>query len=359
MKMKNFHKISLGVIMVSEKKRVLSGSVLIEALDSMGMGVLATLIVGTILRQLYTLLGSNFRILWTIGTFAQMFMAVGVAIGVSHALKARPVVMYATVVTSMMGAGAFVLTDGVITGLRVGDPAAAFVTALVTVLVGSLIAGKTKLDIMVTPAVSLLSGGLVAIHIAPWVTRTTDWIGYAVTAATEMHPLLMGIIIAIIFCFIILSPLSSSALAIGLGLSGLAAGAALAGTAASMVGFAVISFKDNGIGGLVSQGIGTSKIQFGNFCKNPVIFLPTMIAAAITGPLSTVVFGIETNSLGAGMGTSGLVGQIQTVYVMGASALWMIILVQVVIPILISWGIWKFLRRQEWIKNGDMTLPVG
>lgn len=343
---------------MSRKNRVLSGSVFIDALDNMGMGVLATLIVGTILRQLYSLLSPNFRILWIIGTYAQVFMAVGVAIGVARALKVRTVVLYATVVTSMMGAGAFRIVDGVVT-LAVGDPAAAFVTAFATVLVGTLIAGKTKLDIMVTPMISLVAGGLVAIYIAPWVTRLTAWIGIAVTTATDMHPLFMGIIVAVIFCFIILSPLSSSALAIGLNLSGIAAGAALAGTAASMVGFAVISFRDNGIGGLISQGIGTSKIQFGNFCKNPVIFIPTMIAAAITGPLSTVVFSMETNSLGAGMGTSGLVGQIQTIYVMGASAIWMIVLVQVAMPIFISWIIWKFLRHKNWIKNGDMTLPQG
>ena len=343
---------------VGQKNSIFTVSTLIEALDSMGMGVLATLIVGTILRQLATLLGDNFEILFTIGTYAQVFMAVGVAIGVSSALKVRPVVMYAAVVTSMMGAGAFSIIDGVVS-LRVGDPAAAFVTALVTVIVGSLIAGRTKLDIMLTPIISLVAGGLVAIHIAPWVTRLTSWIGVAVTTATEMHPIWMGIIVSVIFCFILLSPLSSSALAIGLGLSGIAAGAALAGTAACMVGFAVISFKDNGIGGLVSQGIGTAKIQFGNFVKNPVIFLPVMLASAITGPLSTVVFRMETNSLGAGMGTSGLVGQIQTLYVMGADALWMIVLVQVVLPILICLLVWKWLRRKNWINDGDMVLPKG
>ncbi|MCL1990464.1 MAG: PTS sugar transporter subunit IIC [Defluviitaleaceae bacterium] len=340
------------------KSRHGMGSKLIEALDNMGMGVLATLIVGTILRQLATLLGDRFSILFTIGTYAQVFMAVGVAIGVAHALKVKPVVMYGAVVTSMMGAGAFSLVDGVVS-LRVGDPAAAFVTALATVAVGSCIAGKTKLDIMITPMVSLILGGLVAIYVAPWVTALTSWIGIAVTAATEMHPILMGIIVAIIFCFIIMSPLSSSALAIGLGLTGLAAGAALAGTAASMVGFAAISFKDNGIEGLISQGIGTSKIQFGNFVKNPAIFLPTMFASAIMGPLSTVVFRIETNSLGAGMGTSGLVGQIQTLYVMGSGAWWQIVLVQVLLPIVISLLVWKFMNKRQWIKTGDMVLPKG
>lgn len=341
---------------MARKSGPVTNSVLIKALDSMGMGVLATLIVGTILRQLATLLSDHFSILFTIGTYAQVFMAVGVAIGAASALQAKPVVLYATVVTSMMGAGAFSIVDGVV-NLQVGDPAAAFVTALATVFVGSVVEGKTKLDIMVTPIISLIAGGLVAIHIAPFVTNITSYIGVAVTTATEFHPAIMGVIVAVIFCFIILSPLSSTALAVGLGLSGIAAGAALAGTAASMVGFAVISLKDNGIGGLVSQGIGSSKIQFGNFIKNPAIFLPTMIAAAITGPISTVIFRIETNSLGAGMGTSGFVGQLQTVYVMGVSALWKIILVQVVIPIIISWLVWKVLQKKRWINHGDMALP--
>lgn len=343
---------------MSKNNRLLTGSTFIAALDSMGMGVLATLIVGTILQQLATVLGSNFDLLYRIGGYARVFMAVGVAIGVSNALKVKPVVMYAAVVTSMIGAGAFSMIDGVVS-LRIGDPAAAFVTALATVIIGSLVAGRTKLDIMLTPIIALIAGGLVAIYVAPWVTELASWVGIAVEGATDMHPVLMGVIVAVIFCFIILSPLSSSALAIGLGLSGITAGAALAGTAASMVGFAVISFKDNGVGGLVSQGIGTSKIQFGNFVKNPRIFIPTMLAAAITGPLSTVVFRLETNSLGAGMGTSGLVGQIQTLYVMGANALWVMIFVQVVLPAVISLFVWGLLRRRNWINDGDMVLPKG
>ena len=341
-----------------EKKNNEKMSKLINAIDYMGMGVLATLIVGTILRQLATLFGENFEFLFVIGTYAQMMMAVGVAIGVSTALKVKPVVMYATVITSLIGAGAFSVVEGVVT-LRVGDPAAAFATTAVTLLVGSLIAGKTKLDIMITPMISLIVGGLFAIHVAPFITALTSWIGILITTATDMHPIWMGMIVAVVFCFIILSPLSSSALAIGLGISGIAAGAALAGTAASMVGFAVISFKDNGVGGLISQGIGSSKIQFGNFVKNPAIFLPTMIAAMIVGALSTTVFGLETNSLGAGMGTSGLVGQLQTVYVMGTEAIGKMVIVQVVLPILISLVIWKLLCKMGWIKAGDMILPKG
>jgi len=334
------------------------GKKLIDALDAMGMGVLATLIVGTILRQIATLMGDAGDLLFTVGSYAQGLMAVGVGVGVATALGAKPTVIYATVVTSMMGAGAIRLVDGSL-ALSIGDPAGAFITALATVVLGNLIAGRTKIDILLVPGVCLIFGALVAVTVAPIVTQVTGWIGMAVNTATTMHPLLMGMIVATIFCFILLSPLSSSALAIGLGLSGIAAGAALAGTASCMVGFALISYKDNGIGGLISQGIGTAKIQFGNFMKNPAIFIPAFMAALVTGPLATVVFQMETNSLGAGMGTSGLVGQIQTLYVMGSGALWMIILVQVVIPAVISLVVWKFLRKKRLIKDGDMTLPIG
>jgi len=329
---------------------------IIDAIDSMGMGVLATLIVGTILRQFATSLGSGFEFLFTIGTFAQTMMAVGVAVGACYALKTKAVVMYPVIVASLMGAGAINLVDGSTT-LRVGDPAAAFVTTLITIFIANLVVGKTKLDIMITPFVAMIGGGLFAIHLAPYVTTITGLIGEIIVTATQMHPIWMGMIVAIVFCFIILSPLSSSALAIGLGLSGIAAGAALAGTAASMVGFAIVSYKDNGYEGIISQGIGTSKIQFGNFIKNPAIFLPTMLAAAITGPLSTVVFKIQTNSLGAGMGTSGLVGQIQTLYVMGSSAFIPMMLVQVIIPIAISYIVWKLLYQKNIIRDGDLLLP--
>jgi len=334
------------------------GKKLIDALDAMGMGVLATLIVGTILRQIATLMGDAGDLLFTVGSYAQVLMAVGVGIGVATSLGAKPVVVYATVVTSMMGAGALRFVDGSL-ALAIGDPAGAFITALATVVLGNLIAGRTKIDILLVPGVCLIFGAFVAVTVAPIVTQVTSWIGMAVNTATTMHPLLMGMIVATIFCFILLSPLSSSALAIGLGLSGTAAGAALAGTASCMVGFALISFKDNGVGGLISQGIGTAKIQFGNFMKNPAIFIPVFMAALITGPLATVVFQMETNSLGAGMGTSGLVGQIQTLYVMGSGALWIILLVQVAIPAVVSLVVWRFLRKKRFIKDGDMRLPIG
>lgn len=334
------------------------GKKLIDALDAMGMGVLATLIVGTILRQIATLMGESGDLLFTVGSYAQVLMAVGVGIGVATSLGAKPVVIYATVVTSMMGAGTLCFVDGSL-ALSIGDPAGAFITALATVLLGNLIAGKTKIDVLLVPGVCLVFGALVAVTVAPVVTQLTGWIGTVINTATTMHPLFMGMIVATIFCFILLSPLSSSALAIGLGLSGIAAGAALAGTASCMVGFAIVSYKDNGIGGFISQGIGTAKIQFGNFIKNPAIFIPAFTAALVTGPLSTVVFQMETNSLGAGMGTSGLVGQIQTLYVMGSGALWLIVLVQVAIPALVSFVVWKYLRKKRLIKDGDMTLPIG
>jgi len=328
----------------------------IESLNGMGMGLLATLVVGTILRQIGMLF--DLPLLLTIGGYAQGFMAAAIGIGVASALNSKPIVIFACIVTASIGAQAVNLVDGGLI-LTVGDPAGAYISALATALVGNLIAGKTKLDILIVPMICLLLGGLVALFAGPTITHFTNALGTFINNATQMHPILMGMIVAVIFCLVILSPLSSAALAVGLGLSGLAGGAAVVGCASSMVGFAVSSYRDNGISGLFTQGIGTSKIQFGNFIKNPAIAIPTIIAALITGPLSTAVFELHTNSLGAGMGTSGLVGQIQTIAEMGTNAIWMIVLVQIAIPGIIALLIGQFLYKKGFIRKGDMILPRG
>ena len=327
---------------------------LILSLNGMGTGLLATLVVGTIMRQLGILL--QFEMLLVIGGYAQVLMAAAIGVGVSHALDAKPLVMFASIVTATMGAGAIQGIDGMMI-LNIGEPAGAYVGAVAATLVGNKILGKTKIDIILVPMISLFIGGLAAIFISPFLAEVTRTIGNLINQATELSPIYMGMIIAATFCFIILSPLSSAALAVSLGLEGLAAGAAVAGCVSSMVGFAVISFKDNGYGGLISQGIGTSKIQFGNAVKNPYVFLPTFGASLIAGPVSTAVFHLESNSLGAGMGSSGLVGQIQTIAVMGTQAIPGIIITHFLIPSIISLGLVTILIRKGYIKTGDMKLP--
>lgn len=326
----------------------------INSLNGMGMGLLATLVVGTIIRQI----GQSFSIplFVTIGGYATVLMAAAIGAGVAMALGAKPATIFACIATATIGAGAIRATDNGMV-MAVGDPAGAYIAAVVTALVGNFAFGKTKVDILVVPLLSLLLGGLAALYISPLVSHLTEALGTLINTATEMRPLYMGIIISLVFCFVILSPLSSAALAIGLGLSGLAGGAAVAGCASSMVGFAVTSFKENGFAGLISQGIGTSMIQFGNFVKRPIIALPTFVAAAVAGPVSTVLLGIRTNSMGAGMGTSGLVGQIQTVAEMGLTALPIILLGQIVVPAIISLLVAAFLRKRGSLRHGDMVLP--
>ena len=327
---------------------------IITSLNGMGTGLLATLVVGTIMRQIGTLL--NLDMLLEIGGYAQVLMAAAIGVGVSYALNAKPLVMFAAIVTASMGAGAIQMIDGQMI-MRIGEPAGAYISAVATTIIGNKLMGKTKVDIILVPMLSLLIGGMVAIFIAPILTDVTSIIGAFINQATELRPIYMGAIVAAIFCFIILSPLSSAALAVTLGLDGLAGGAAVAGCASSMIGFATMSFKDNGMNGLISQGIGTSKIQFGNAIKNPYIFLPTLVASLFIGPISTTVFQLECNSLGAGMGTSGLVGQIQTLAVMGTTAIPGIIVLHFLLPAIISLGVAKFLTHNGKIRPGDMKLP--
>lgn len=328
---------------------------LILSLNGMGTGLLATLVVGTIMEQIGTLL--NLDILLEIGGFAKVLMAAAIGVGVTYALDAKPLVIFAGVVTAMIGAGAIFNLDGQIT-LRIGEPAGAYLAAVATAWIGKQIIGKTKVDIILVPMICLLLGGIVAVFIAPVLVYVTTAIGAFINHATDLRPLYMGAIISVTFCLVILSPLSSAALAVGLGLDGLAAGAAAVGCASSMVGFAIASYGDNGVGGLISQGIGTSKIQFGNAVKNPYIILPTVAASFIAGPASTALFKLECNSLGAGMGSSGFVGQIQTIVVMGTSAIPYIIIVHFLIPAMVSFIIGKWLMNKGYIRHNDMLLLV-
>jgi len=327
---------------------------LIKTLNGMGMGLLATLVVGTIMEQIGSLIQLNFLI--EMGGFAKVLMAVAIGVGVSSSLEAKPLVIYASVVTAAIGASAIQVNNGQMV-LVIGEPAGAYVASVATVLIGKRVSGKTPVDILLVPMVCLIIGGLVALFIAPFLTLMTGLIGALINQATEVRPLYMGAIVSATFCLVILSPISSAALAVSLGLEGLAAGAAVAGCASSMVGFAVTSFKDNGFGGLISQGIGTSKIQFGNSVKNPYIVIPTLVASLIAGPISTALVQLECNSLGAGMGSSGFVGQIQTLAVMGVSALPSIILVQIIIPAVVSFGVGLWLSKKGYIRSKDMLLP--
>lgn len=324
-----------------------------DALSAMALGLFASLLIGVIIgtagEQLEILAGSSAftEFLIKAGKQAQGMMGPAIGVAVAIALKSPPLVLFTSTVTGMMGAA-------------LGGPAGAFIAVAVGCELGKMVSKETKIDIIVTPAVTLLGGGLTAVAIAPAIGKFMLWLGGLLITATEWQPFAFGIFISVIVGLALTAPISSAALCVMMGLSGLAAGAATVGCCAQMIGFAAISFKDNGVGGLVAQGLGTSMLQIANIVKNPWILLPPTLTAAIIGPISTVIFKMENSPVGAGMGTSGLVGQIGTFTTMGFTmkVLGLVLLLHIFLPAVLSLIIDKVMRGLELIKDGDYKLDL-
>lgn len=332
-----------------------------DALSAMALGLFATLLMGTILDVLGTqtanLFGDNAVSagLVEIGGVAKSMMGAGIGVAVAWSLKAPPLVLFSSAVTGMMGA--------TLTGFGIalaGGPAGAFVAAALGAEFGKLVSRETKVDILVTPAVTIIAGGIAAKLVGPGVGWCLFKLGDAIMAATVWQPFSFGIFIAVVVGLVLTAPISSAALCIMLNLSGLAAGAATVGCCAQMVGFAVASFKENGIGGLVAQGIGTSMLQVSNIIKHPWILVPPTLAAAIVGPLSTCVFHMTNIPVGAGMGTCGLVGQIGTFTDMGftVDVLWKVVLLQILLPAILAFIFDRIMRTIGLIRDGDYKLDL-
>ncbi|MDT3766525.1 PTS sugar transporter subunit IIC [Gleimia hominis] len=340
----------------------------IDAMTGMAHGLFATLILGTILIQVGGLIpGSVGHFFIMVGSIASLLTGAGIGLGVANRLGASTYVVAGTALAGMIGAHASkILSGGVVDGMQMqlqgpGEPLGAFIASFVAVEVGRLVAGKTPIDILVTPFITLCSGALVGLAIGPGISQVMTTLGAMVNWGTERQPLLMGIIVSVLMGIILTLPISSAALGIVLGLSGIAAGAATVGCCCQMVGFAVSSYRENKISGLISQGIGTSMLQVPNIMRHPLIWIPPTLASAILGPVATMVFHMESNAAGSGMGTSGLVGQIMTWNVMSPQystmgLLLLILLMHFVAPALLSLGISEFMRKRRWIKPGDMRL---
>lgn len=360
---------------------------LVDALGGMALGLFSTLIIGLIIGQIgkffpATPADTGFaKALWLTGQFfirigqlLTVFTGAGIAVGVAHALGAPKLAVYGSIVTGTIGAyaprfiaavsaqsAAFIAENGAITLSGPGDPLSAFVAALVGAELGRLVFGKTKVDILVVPAVTIISGAIIAVIFGPPLAVGARWLGNAINLATELQPFFMGIILSVIMGMILTLPISSAAICIMLGLTGLAGGAATAGCSAQMIGFAVISFADNGFNGLFAQGLGTSMLQIPNIAKNPRIWVPPTLASAITGPIATCLLKMKTLPAGSGMGTSGLVGQIMTYQAMSAeNAGWLIIVkmlfIDFLLPAVLSYAIYRYMLTKGWIKAGDMKL---
>lgn len=327
----------------------------VNTLNSMATGLFASLLIGLILEQLGILLGLSF--LQDFGLIAKMLMGPAIGIAVAYSLNAPPLVLAAAAVAGALGAGTFQLSDGLIIA-KVGEPVGAYVAAIAGIEIGRRIAGKTPVDILLLPAATIFFGGLTALLISPVVSGLMTGLGAFINEATRLHPIPMGIIVSVTMGIILTLPISSAAISISLGLSGLAAGAATVGCCSQMIGFAVSSFKDNKWGGALAQGIGTSMLQMPNIVENWRIWLAPTLTSAILGPIATVIFRMENIPAGAGMGTSGFVGQIGTITAMGTSAIPGIILLHFILPAILSAAFTYLLLKLAWIKPGDMKLKV-
>lgn len=339
----------------------------IEGLTGMAHGLFATLIIGTIMVQIGNFIpGFIGHYLVIIGSVASLMTGAGIGIGVAHRLESTTYVIVGTGVAGMAGAHAAKILGGALDGLSMqlagpGEPLGAFLAAFVACEVGRLVSQKTPIDILVTPFVTVTSGAVVGLLVGPGISSMMSALGELINWSTERQPFLMGILVSVIMGIILTLPISSAALSIILGLSGLAAGAATVGCSAQMVGFAVASFRENRYSGLISQGIGTSMLQVPNIVRHPLIWIPPILTSAILGPFATVVFGMENNAAGAGMGTSGLVGQLMTWNVMAPThsstyLLFLIITLHFVAPALLTLLFSELMRKWGWIKYGDMKL---
>ena len=342
----------------------------IEGLSGMAQGLFATLIIGTIIQQIGSLIGGSIGdLIFVVGKVAAALTGAGIGVGVAYRFKESPLVVLSSATAGMVGAFASkimagsVLVDGAIVFAGPGEPLGAFLAAYIGIEVGHLVSGKTKVDIIVTPLVTITAGSIVGIILGPPISKFMLALGELINWGTEQQPFLMGIIVSVLMGMILTLPISSAALGVILNLSGLAAGAATVGCCCNMVGFAVASYRENKVGGLLAQGIGTSMLQVPNIVKKPIIWLPAILSSAILGPVGTMVFHMTNNATGSGMGTAGLVGQIMTWQTMSGTEapgilLVKILVIQIILPAIVTLIISEFMRKKGLIKEGDMKLEL-
>ena len=381
----------------------------IDAMGAMALGLFASLLIGTIIKTLAENVGTTGLmaalaaitdtgelaakvaglsmlnrfcwILWQIGNYATMVTGVAMAAAIGYALNAPPLVLF-----SLCAVGQATNTLG-----GSGGPLAVLFVAILACEAGKLVSKETKIDILVTPAVTIIVGVGCAMVLAPIFKTICDSLGTFIGWATNLQPFFMGIIISVVVGVVLTLPISSAAICAAVGISGgavlagvldgsismdvwnglaLAGGAATVGCCCNMLGFAVISYPDNGVGGLVAQGLGTSMLQVPNLMRKPILWIPPVLTSAILGPVSTCIFQLRNNgaAISSGMGTAGLVGPIGIItgwsnmpegYAVGAFDWLGMILVCFVLPVLLSWAIGKFMRKKGWIKEGDLKVDLG
>lgn len=347
--------------------------IFIDGLSGMALGLFSTLIIGTVITQIGQFVTTSIsaevgNLITVIGKVASALTGAGIGAGVAYKFKESPAVVISAAVCGIVGAFATkiltgaVFVDGVIVFAGPGEPLGAFLGAYVGIEIGHLVSGKTKIDIILTPLVTICSGSLVGLLIGPYISKVMTSLGALINWGTEQQPFIMGIVVSVLMGMILTLPISSAAIGVILNLSGIAAGAAAVGCAANMVGFALASYRENKMGGVFAQGIGTSMLQVPNIVKKPLIWIPAILTSAILGPISTCLLKMTNNATGSGMGTCGFVGQIMAYQTMTASGtapfmvLLQIVVMHFILPGVLALVISEAMRKLGLIKDGDMKL---
>ncbi|MCL2185175.1 MAG: PTS sugar transporter subunit IIC [Treponema sp.] len=360
----------------------------------MAFGLFATLIAGTIVNQIGKWIGSSALglSLQAVGIAAQLLMGAGIGAGVANSLKAEKLVLFSAICAGFIGAqsiaiinainaadpfstlsmfnltanvtvadGALIRRGGLVSP---GDPVSALVVSIIAVEIGQLLKGKTKLDIVVLPLSAILISCVLAFTICPPIVRAFNAFGHWIMLTTETNPIWMGIVMSVSVGLLLTMPTSSAAICVACGIGGLAGGAAVVGGASHMICFAVMSWRENRVSGLIAQGLGTSMLQIPNIFKNPRLLIPPVLASAVCGPLAAAVFGLHCGSTGSGMGTSGLVGLFTAISASLDAGLTFsiiipaVILLFFVIPAVFGLTGRLILGKINWIKDGDLKLEL-
>ena len=344
-------------------KKILN-HIFIDGLSGMALGLFSTLIIGTIIGQIGTLTGGTVGVyLVAVANVAKTITGAGIGVGVACKFKQGPLVTVSAAAAGMIGAFPDLAQESFVLG-KAGEPLGAFVAALVAIEVGRLVAGKTKIDIILTPLVSICAGAAAGYLVGPPISQFMRWLGNLVNINVESNPIVGGMAVSVLMGMILTLPISSAALGVSMGLTGLAAGAATVGCCCQMVGFAVASYRENKLGGLIAQGIGTSMLQVPNIMRRPVIWLPPILSSAILGPVASAGLKMVSTPIGSGMGSAGFVGQIAAYGAMLEAGMKpgmigiQIVLMHFIFPAALTLLFAGGMRKLGWIRYNDMRLDV-
>ena len=317
-------------------------------------GIFVSLGIGLLIENIGRIV--DIPTLITIGIVAKSLMAPAIGAGIAFMLGANGLVIFSAMVAGTIGAGAILITTAGLM-IKTGEPIGALLTATLAIYIGKRLSGKTALDMMLVPFAAILGSGLVGIWLSQNITPVLNTVGEFIKDSSAGNPFIASIVLAVVWGLLLISPASSAALAIALSLDGVAGGAALAGCVAQFIGFAVISAKENNLGGILAQALCTPKVQLPNITRNPMILVPTVVASAIVGPVSALVFQITAGKEIAGLGLSSLIAPINLISSKGLSVVPAMMITYIVIPVAVSYILYMILKKTGRIKPGDMTVP--